>query len=616
MSALPPEERAVAPVLVAALLLAANPFLVDLGLPHPTAAAVLDATRVGRSQAYDLARRILAILATLLRPPGRPPAPPPPSVDTGAISREVLTFLRAHPGAAITAGTRHTYSDGFRHFVLDLAARHVNIDRAPLAEAVGVPLDTLKDWLDTPASPPAPKQPVDAEATDARIASILDAWRRWDGPFSAFCVFVRADLRIPYGDTLIGRILAVRAGRHPKRRPGRSADEKATRNALIHFFAGAQWFQDGSPITITLNDHPFTFNWELSVDGYSAALVGASLRPEEDAKAVVDAFEDGVATTGAKPLALNTDNRAANHTPEVGEALGEDTLHIRTTLGRPQTDAPVEGAFGLFQQTAPPLVVRGDDDEALARSILALILMVYCRATNHRPRKDRNGRCRVQLYQGERPTEEQIVAAKAQLEERRRRQDLAFRTRQARLDPVVRALLDDVFVRLGFDDPTGNIKDAIARYPHDAVLAGIATFTGKRDAATLPPGAGPRYLLGIVRNIAQRDEGLATARNLWLWRSAARDSALVQLKKLRDATTGSTDERLRAFIDRALADDGPLVRGFWLAAVGDLILAKSLQRHRALYDLAARRIHATFRIDLKERHAAVRILAQHVLPVS
>lgn len=616
MSVLPSQERAVAPVLVAALLLAANPFLVDLGLPHPTAAAVLDATRVGRSQAYDLARRILAILATLLRAPGRPPAPPPPSVDTGAISREVLTFLRVHPGAAITAGTRHTYSDGFRHFILDLAARHVDIDRAQLAEAVGVPLDTLKDWLDTPASPPAPKEPVDAEATDARIASILDAWRRWDGPFSAFCVFVRSGLRIPYGDTLIGRILAVRAGRHPKRRPGRSADEKATRNAMAHFFAGAQWFQDGSPITITLNDHPFTFNWELGVDGYSAALVGASLRPEEDAKAVVEAFEDGVATTGAKPLALNTDNRAANHAPEVGEALGEETVHIRTTLGRPQTDAPVEGAFGLFQQTAPPLVVRGDDDEALARSILAVILMVYCRATNHRPRNDRNGRSRVQLYQGERPTEEQIVAAKAQLEERRRRQDLAFQTRKARLDPVVRGLLDDIFVRLGFDDPTGNIKDAIARYPHDAVIAGIATFTGKRDAATLPPGAGPRYLLGIVRNITQRDEGLATARNLWQWRSAARDSALVRLEKLRDATTGTTDERLRAFIDYALADDGPLVRSFWLAAVGDLILADAPQRHRALYDLAARRIHATFRIDLRERHAAVRVLAQQILPVA
>jgi hypothetical protein len=116
-----------------------------------------------------------------------------------------------------------------------------------------------------------------------------------------------------------------------------------------------------------------------------------------------------------------------------------------------------------------------------------VILTVYCRATNHRPCNDRNGRSQVQLYQVDQPTNEQIAAAKAQLEERRRRQEVAFHTRRARLVPIVRALLDEVFVGLGFDDPTGNVKNAIAGYPHGAVLAGIATFEGKRDAGTLPP---------------------------------------------------------------------------------------------------------------------------------
>jgi hypothetical protein len=615
MLLVPSDEAGVPPVLVAALLLAANPYLADLGLPRPTAAQVLDTTGAGKTQSYELTKRILAILPTLLRPPGRPPAPPPPPVDTGAISREVLAFLRAHPGAAIAAGARHTYSDSFRHFVLDLYARHAELDRSRFAEAVGVPLETLKDWLDAPASPPAPKPTVDDDVANERIAAIVEAWRRWDGPFSAFCAFVRGELRIPYGDDLIRDILAVGAGRRPKRRPGRSPDEKATRNALVHFFSGAQWFQDGSPIAITVNGHTFAFNWELAADGWSGALVGASVRKEEDAQAVVEAFEDAVATTGAKPLALTTDNYAANHAPEVAAALG-DTLHVRTTLGRPQNDGPVEGAFGNFQQIAPPLVIRGDSDEELARSILTLGLMIYCRATNHRPRNDRNGRSRVQLYEGERPTDEQIAAAKAQLEERRRRQELAFRTRQARLDPIVRALLDDVFVRLGFDDPTGHVKDAIARHPHPAVLAGIATFEGKRDAGRLPPNVGPRYLLGIVRNIAERDEGLAVARRLWQRRADARDAALRRLVADRDTLSGAPDDRLRAFLDRALGDDGPLVRSFWLAAAGDVLLDQPTQQHRALYDLAARRIHATFRVELRERHDAVRALAHHVLPVA
>jgi hypothetical protein len=621
LSVLPSEAPAVAPVLVAALLLAANTHLAPLGLPHPTAAQVGDATGGGRTQAYALAKRILAFLPALLRPPGRPPTPSPPPIDTGAITLEVLSFLRAHPGAAITAGTRHTYSDGFRGFILDLFPRHPDLNRFRFAEAVGVPFETLKDWLDKPRPVAAPKEPITDDATDdvtddvtdARIAAIIEAYRRWDGPFSAFCAFVRSELRIPYGDTLIGDILAVRSGRRRKRRQGRSADEKATRNALVRFFSGAQWFQDGSPIAITLNERRFLFNWELAVDGWSAALVGASLRPEEDAVAVVSAFEDGVATTGEKPLALNTDNRAANHAPEVAAALGDDTLHIRTTLGRPQNDAPIEGAFGLFQQTAPPLVIRGDTEEELARAALAVILTVYCRATNHRPRTDRKGRTRVQLYRGERPTDVQIAAAKVQLEERRRRQELSFYTRQARLDPVVRALLEEAFTTLNFEDPTGNLKDAIARYPHDAVLAGIATFEGKRDAGTLKSDAGPRYLLGIVRNIAERDEGLAVARRLWERRLAARDGALRRLLANRDATTGTPEARLGCFVDRALDDDGPLTRDFWLAAAGDVVLAEPPAQHRALYDLAARRVHATFRVDLLERHAAVRVLAERIL---
>jgi len=615
MLPVPSDEVGVPPVLVAALLLAANSHLSPLGLPHPTAAQVLGATGAGKTQAYELARRILAILPTLLRPPGRPPAPPPPPADTGAITREVLAFLRGHPGAAITVGTRHTYSDGFRRFVLDLHLRHADLDRVCFAEAVGVPPDTLRDWLDAPVAPPEPKPPVDDDVASERIAAIVEAWRRWDGPFSAFCTFVRDELRIPYGDTLIGQILAVRAGRRPKGRPGRSPDEKAMRKALIAFFAGAQWFQDGSPIAITVNGRTFAFNWELAVDGFSAALVGASVRTEEDTQAVVEAFGDGVATTGAKPLALTTDNGTANHATEVAEAVG-DTLHIRTTLGRPQNDGPVEGAFGLFQQTAPPLVVRGDTDEALARSILALILTVYGRATNHRPRKDRDGRTRVQLYREGQPTPEQIAAAKAALEERRRRQERAFRTRKARLDPVVRALLDEAFARLGLEDPTGNVKDAIAGHPHDAVLAGIATFEGKRDAGMLPPDAGPRYLLAIVRNIAGRDEGLAVARRLWDRRVQARDAALRRLVADRDAVPGPPEDRLRAFVDRALGDDGPLGRSFWLDAAGDLVLTQLPERQRPLYDLAARRIHATFRVDPRERQDAVRGLARHVLPVA
>jgi hypothetical protein len=41
-----------------------------------------------------------------------------------------------------------------------------------------------------------------------------------------------------------------------------------------------------------------------------------------------------------------------------------------------------------------------------------------------------------------------------------------------------------------------------------------------------------------------------------------------------------------------------------------------LSRTKRFYDLAAHRGHATFRVDLFERHAAVRVLAERILPVA
>ena len=46
-----------------------------LGLRHPTLDEILEATGVGRSRAYEVAAMIPGVLAGLVRPPGRPPAP-------------------------------------------------------------------------------------------------------------------------------------------------------------------------------------------------------------------------------------------------------------------------------------------------------------------------------------------------------------------------------------------------------------------------------------------------------------------------------------------------------------------------------------------------------------
>jgi hypothetical protein len=91
-------------------------------------------------------------------------------------------------------------------------------------------------------------------------------------------------------------------------------------------------------------------------------------------------------------------------------------------------------------------------------------------------------------------TPEQYEAASAALRDRLRKQELARQTRAARRDPVLAALLDDAFTRLGLLDPERHFRDAIACYPRDAIVDAIAIFSGKRTAGTLPDGVDARYL--------------------------------------------------------------------------------------------------------------------------
>ena len=91
---------------------------------------------------------------------------------------------------------------------------------------------------------------------------------------------------------------------------------------------------------------------------------------------------------------------------------------------------------------------------------------------------------------------------------------------------------------------------------------------------------------------------------------------MARLEEARRTTPGDAVSRSRRFIDRALAGDGPLLRSFWLQAAGDVVLHEPIDQRQALFHTAVRRIHGTFRVDPRERQAAVRALALHVLPVA
>ena len=487
-----------------------------------------------------------------------------------------------------------------------------------------VPLGTLNDWVRGGYDAVADLERVNLTAQPGekgkgpRIESILAAYKPWTASFPAFCDHVQLHLHIPWGRTTIGDVLDVCGVRKRKRRRGRRPDEKALRGQFETFFAGAQWSADGSPLSVTIDGERFSFNLELNVDTHTGALVGISVRDNEDGAAVAEAFADGVATTGAAPIAQLLDNRPSNHTDEVTLALG-DTLKIRRTQGRPQNGAHVEGGFGLFQQTAPDIDLHTGNTRELARQALTLQVMTWARTLNHRPRDDEDGRSRVRRYQDDAPSTEEVEAARAALTARLHKQELARLTREARLDPVTRQMLDRAFDRLGLLDPDGVIRDAIAGYPLDAVLAGLAIFEGKRCRGRLPDGAGGLYLKGIVRNVADEDEGITIAEKLWQARRDAGDLVLATLDDRRERwelETADPMDLVRRFVDLAMATDRAMDRAFWLRAVADTITEQPSEEHRAMFLVAARRVHAAYRVPKHQRNAATRRLAAMTLPIA
>jgi len=614
------QRLTVPPNVTAGLLLCARELAAHRGLELPSAARILDATGAGRSRAYELKQQLLSSLPGLAAPPGRPRLERDPAVscDAHVLRGEMLRFVMNHPGVVHAHAQRGRYSEPLRVFVLALRDRYGSLSLADFAEALCVPLGTVEDWLRAPTQLHTPDErgaKDEHEPTSAQLQTVLAAWRAWNGDFGAFCEHVRRDHRLELGNTMISSILFAHGERTPGRRGGRSSrDESALRGAFQTFFPGAQWVADGKTLEVVIDGELWHVNLELIVDAATDAAVGISVRDEEDSKAVALAFQSGVETTTEPPLALLLDNRPSNHTPEVDGALGE-TMRMRATPERPQNKAHAEGAFGLFAQKTPAIEVDTHDPRVLARQLALLVATVFFRALNRAPRRDRNGRNRVALY-GEHVSPEQREAAKNALRERMRKQKLARQTRAARLDPIVRAILDDAFERLGLLDPERHLRDAIACYPLDAIVDAIARYCAMHERGALKPSMDGRYLLGIVRNMHHQHQADPSSLALLRERLAAQDRLLMVLVEERDALLEwDACSAVDALLERLLAADRCIDRHFWIDAIVEAFAGLDEQQRRALMLRAARRIHAAFRLTPRERNLLERTLLRRLWPL-
>ncbi len=184
----------------------------------------------------------------------------------------------------------------------------------------------------------------------------------------------------------------------------------------------------------------------------------------------------------------------------------------------------------------------------------------------------------------------------------------------------MRKIIYDAFARLAIADPDGHVLDAIAAYPLSSVVDGIATFEGKRAAGSLPrdlelPG---RYLLAIVRNLANEREAELISDAMLRARLEAQDALLAVLLDRRraiDEQATPVTETLSGLIDNAFATDLRLDRLFWVSEAGDLIRHAPAADRPALFRLGARRVNTAIRVPYRERQAATRWLAHTALPL-
>jgi hypothetical protein len=202
--------------------------------------------------------------------------------------------------------------------------------------------------------------------------------------------------------------------------------------------------------------------------------------------------------------------------------------------------------------------------------------------------------------------------------ERCRKQERARATRLARMDPLVRNMLDAAFVRLALLDPDDHIKSAIARYPAEAIMDSVAIFTSKRDAGTLPEHADGRYLLGIVRNLADKRELLALSTAIveerMRWRNRRLTSLRVDLDELKQK---HTEHRplISAIALRALSCERAIDEIFFLDELKKTFRRLHPSLLRTELEHLSRVVAASFRVAPERRRRIILAVAADAWPV-
>jgi hypothetical protein len=338
------------------------------------------------------------------------------------------------------------------------------------------------------------------------MCEIIRKYEAWEGTFNTLYRELCQD-GFRHGRDWLRGVLYLAAARQLLRRP---PPAPGRRGSTFRPWPGLQWSSDGKQVQVVVDGETFTVNWQPTVDIGSCAVVGTTVRPEEDTAGVIESFQDGVVeTTGAAPAFLLLDNRSCNTSEALNAALpegpdGDGTEIMYATLGRATNKAHVEGQLGNFAQEIGPVIAVVDTSSAerIATTVAQAVTRAYTIGRNRRPRRS-DRKSPYELYLESDPSPEEIAADIDRLRAIKDRNETRDALERARRDPRVVATIANACQRFGFVED-GDQLAPLYGYRLDFIEEAIAIYAAKQSSGTLPAFAntdgGLRYFEGIARH--------------------------------------------------------------------------------------------------------------------
>ncbi len=470
---------------------------------------------ISRQSVYDLRTEVRQALDAAFerRTPGPAPRPSEAGRDLVELRRqhslarlriEVLTYERDQELVLAQSRREHLGAE-HRSFLVGLFRRwrEAGLSENAIAEAIGVPLTSLRRWNEeADADGRFPRKPdgrgEHRKPGVALVREVVTAYEALEEQIP-LCEFVKTfnqDRAEPVPADTISKILRA----HGLRRARHREKHKLPPERFRVYFPGAQFSLDGKEIVIGVGGNEVRVTCQAGIDIATSLILGHVIGLQETAEGTRVTIR--AAREVAPYLAALLDNKAPN-VAGADACAGMEVGPIFSFYYRPQSNGHLEGGlWGQLVKTVGPIEIDTSSPEAIAKSVAHIIMKVYTHFWNHMPRERLGGKSPLEYFRTYAPTTEQVERARRELQETKRRSERAHR-RAPEISAEKRILIETVCAHWGFD--AQEQLPWLAPFDRDLISEAdsiFAALTQRQDWSQ--DKRNPRYFYAIVRNLQKR----------------------------------------------------------------------------------------------------------------